>query len=111
MKKTIENIGGIVLSLLNNKSSFQPQIIPAKHQLNGSYFFFNQTNFMRRVILLTGFILPLLASAQLRGRVINEKNDGIPFATIAIKNTSLAATTDSTGRFTIANDQKFPFVI
>ena len=94
------------------KNSKFHKTIESRHQsfLQNQYFI-NQANFMRRIILFTGFILPLLASAQLRGRVINEKNDGIPFASIAIKNTSVGATTDSTGRFTINHDPKFPFVL
>src|SRR6187549_649508 len=66
---------------------------------------------MKRIILLLGGLVPVLAFSQFKGRVINEKNDGIPFASIAIKNTSVGATTDSTGRFTINHDPKFPFVL
>jgi iron complex outermembrane receptor protein len=60
---------------------------------------------------LLSFFLPLFASAQLTGRVVNERNDGIPFASIVIKNTAIGTTADSTGRFTISNDQKLPFVL
>src|SRR6188768_4294030 len=99
-------------SLTQKKNSKFHKTIESRHQsfLQNQYFI-NQANFMRRIILFTGFLLPLLASAQLRGRVINEKNDGIPFASIAIKNSSVGATTDSTGRFTINHDPKFPFVL
>jgi iron complex outermembrane receptor protein len=61
--------------------------------------------------LLLSFLLPLLTVAQLTGRVINERNDGVPYASITIKNSSTGTTADSTGRFSIAKDQKFPFVL
>src|SRR5688572_17811579 len=111
MKKTIENIDGIVLSLLNKKSKLQQTVIAANDGINKARYPLHQTDFIRRFILFTGFLLPLLVSAQLRGRVINERNAGIPFASIVIKNTSVGATSDSTGSFTITNDQKFPFVL
>jgi hypothetical protein len=94
------------------ESSFHKTAIESINQIFFQHqYLTNQAILMRRLILFTGFLLPLLASAQIRGRVINEKNGGIPFASIAIKNTSIGATTDSTGRFTIINDQKFPFVL
>ena len=66
---------------------------------------------MRSYFLGIIFFLPLLASAQLRGRVVNDNNNGIPYASITIKNTQVGTSTDSAGRFTIANDQRFPFVL
>src|SRR5688572_9547438 len=70
---------------------------------------FNQNYVMRQLILFAGFFLPLLAAAQLNGRVINEKREGIPFASVTVKNSSKGVTTDSTGAFSITHDQKFPF--
>jgi iron complex outermembrane receptor protein len=94
------------------ESSFHKTAIESINQIFFQHqYLTNQAILMRRLILFTGFLLPLLASAQIRGRVINEKNGGIPFASIAIKNTSIGTTTDSTGRFIIINDQKFPFVL
>src|SRR5690349_3650547 len=84
MKNSIQSIGRKLLSLLNQKPT---------------------------LVFLFLFSLPLLTLAQLTGRVINERNDGIPFASIAIKNSSVGATADSAGRFTIAKEQKFPFVL
>jgi iron complex outermembrane receptor protein len=111
MKKTIENIEGILLPLLNAKSKLQQVFIISNRSLPQAAFSFNQTKFMRRFILFAGFLLPFVASAQLRGRVINENNKGIPFASVTVKNTQVGTTTDSTGQFTISNEQKFPFVL
>ena len=109
MKKTIENIAGIVLPIIDQRTKVQGRIfVSNQHKLRP---FYTQFNFMRLFILSSIFFLPLLAAAQLRGRVINEKNTGIPFASVLIKNSSVGATTDSTGHFTIANDQRFPFVL
>lgn len=111
MKKTIENIGGKLLSLPNNKSNFQETIYALRQPLSRARFFLNQSHSMRLLIFSTIFILPLLGASQLRGLVINEKNSGVPFASVAIKNTSIGVTTDSSGHFTITNDQRFPFVL
>ena len=66
---------------------------------------------MRSIILSTAFFIPFLASAQIRGRIINEKNEGIPFANLTIKNTSIGTTADTSGQFTLDHEQKFPFII
>ena len=93
MKKTIENIGGIVLPLLNNKSESKQTIIETNQNLFEAQYSFNQTNLIRKFVFF-GFLLPLVASGQLRGRVISERNNGIPYASVAI-----------------TNEQKFPFVL
>jgi iron complex outermembrane recepter protein len=72
---------------------------------------FNLKIFMRQLVLLAAFFLPLLAAAQINGRVINERREGIPFASVIIKNASTGVTTDSSGAFSITHDQKFPFVL
>jgi len=66
---------------------------------------------MKRIIFSAGFLLPILVMAQVSGRVINGNGDGIPFASVLIKNTMHGTTTDSTGRFTIADAPKLPFTI
>jgi iron complex outermembrane receptor protein len=73
--------------------------------------FTNQIKHMKKTILILVFFVPLLAFSQFAGRVINEKNDGVPFASILVKNTTLGTTTDSSGRFSIADIQKFPFTL
>lgn len=97
---------------MEEKSKFHKTTVESTNEsFFQNQYFTKQTNFMRRFILFTAYLLPLVASAQLRGRVINEKNGGVPFASIAIKNTSVGTTTDSTGRFTISSEPKFPFVL
>lgn len=66
---------------------------------------------MKRILLLSGFLLPVLAFAQFTGRVVNDNNDGVPYASVSVKGTSTGAVTDSTGRFSFVVDQKFPFTI
>ncbi|HEX2534774.1 MAG TPA: TonB-dependent receptor plug domain-containing protein, partial [Chitinophagaceae bacterium] len=66
---------------------------------------------MKQLVLFAGFFLPLLAAAQLNGRVLNERREGIPFASVLVKNSSRGVTTDSTGAFTITPEEKFPFVL
>ena len=66
---------------------------------------------MKRSILLLTFILPLVAFAQFTGRVINEENEGIPFASVSVKNTSIGTVTDSTGRFSLVVEQAPPFTL
>lgn len=66
---------------------------------------------MKRILLLSGFLLPVLVFAQFSGRVVNEKNEGVPFASVIVKNTTVGTVTDSTGRFTLPGIQKFPFTL
>lgn len=66
-----------------------------------------QNKLMRQLVLLTGFLLPLFAVAQIKGRVINENREGIPFASITGKNFSNGVTTDSNGVFSIDHDGNF----
>src|SRR5688572_2350534 len=66
---------------------------------------------MKRIILLSGILLPLLGIAQFTGRVVNENNDGIPYASVSVKSTTTGAVTDSTGRFSLDIEQKFPFTL
>lgn len=66
---------------------------------------------MKRILFLSGILLPALAFAQFTGRVVNENNEGVPYASAVVKNTTIGAVTDSTGRFTLTGIQKFPFTI
>ena len=66
---------------------------------------------MKRIILFLGFLLPVLAFAQFTGRVVNDNNDGVPYASVLVKNTTIGTTTDSTGYFSLPGIQKFPFTL
>ncbi len=65
---------------------------------------------MNRIFFLFLFLSPWVASAQLAGRVVNENNDPLPFASVAVKSTSTVTTTDSSGRFSL-DYSKFPFTV
>jgi iron complex outermembrane recepter protein len=71
----------------------------------------NQTEYMKRVFLLLVFLSPVLVFAQLTGRVVNDNNTGVPFASVLIKNTTNGTTTDSTGYFSFPNTPKLPFTL
>lgn len=66
---------------------------------------------MRLIQLLFLFLFPAAVSAQITGRVVNENNAGIPFASVTVKNTSTGSVTDSVGRFSFVVNQPFPFVL
>jgi iron complex outermembrane recepter protein len=66
---------------------------------------------MKRITILVGFFLPLISAAQFTGRVINEYNNGVPFASVSVKTTSIGAVTDSSGRFSLHDIQKYPFTL
>jgi iron complex outermembrane receptor protein len=66
---------------------------------------------MRRIFFLFGFLSPVLVFAQLNGRVVNDNNNGVPFASVVVKNTTTGTTTDSTGHFSLPGIQKFPFTL
>lgn len=66
---------------------------------------------MKLVIILLGFILPELAFAQFTGRVVNERNEGIPFASVIVKNNNIGLNADSAGNFSFATPEKFPFTL
>ncbi len=66
---------------------------------------------MKRFILFLGFLFPVLAFAQFTGRVVNNNNDGVPFASVIVKNTNTGTTADSTGSFTLPATPKFPFTL
>lgn len=66
---------------------------------------------MKPTILLLVLILPAFAFAQLTGRVVNDRNEGVPFASVSVKGTSNGTSTDSTGRFSINAGEKFPYTL
>jgi iron complex outermembrane receptor protein len=66
---------------------------------------------MKRIILLLGGLLPVLAFSQFKGRVINERNEGVPFASVTVKNSTIGVNTDSVGYFSFAAPDKFPFTL
>ena len=66
---------------------------------------------MKRTVLILAFLIPVLTFAQFTGRVVNANNQGVPYASVLVKNTSIGTTTDSTGQFTLTDIQKFPFTL
>ena len=69
---------------------------------------------MRKLFLLL-FLLPLFAAAQLNGtvilsgRIVGESHEGLPGTSIIVKGTSSGTISDTTGRFSLIVNQKFPF--
>ena len=57
------------------------------------------------------FVIPAVGFAQLTGKVVNEQNGAVPFASVVIKGTSLGASTDSSGHFSFALNEKYPFTL
>jgi len=66
---------------------------------------------MKRIILLLVGLVPVLAFSQFKGRVINERNEGVPFASVTVKNSTIGVNTDSVGYFSFAAPDKFPFTL
>ena len=66
---------------------------------------------MKRIILLLGGLIPVLAFSQFKGRVINERNEGVPFASVTVKNSTIGVNTDSVGYFSFVAPDKFPFTL
>ncbi len=63
------------------------------------------------------FLIPVIATAQLNGsailsgRVVGESNEGLASASISVKGATKGTITDSTGRFSLVINQKFPFTV
>ena len=61
------------------------------------------------------FLLPIFAAAQLNGtvilsgKIVGENNEGLPGSSIMVKGTSAGTTSDTSGRFSLVINQKFPF--
>lgn len=66
---------------------------------------------MKRIALFLLFLLPVLAQAQFSGRVVNSNNEGIPYASVQVKNTAIGTTTDSLGNFSLSSTPAFPFTL
>ncbi|MDB5221338.1 MAG: TonB-dependent receptor [Chitinophagaceae bacterium] len=72
---------------------------------------------MKQLLLSLFFFIPLFAFAQLNGalilsgRVVGESHEGIASASITVKGLSIGTTTDSTGKFSLVINQKFPFTL
>ena len=72
---------------------------------------------MKNLSLLLLFLLPVVASAQLNGsvilsgRVVGENQEGLQSVSIAVKGVEKGTITDSTGRFSLVVNQKFPFTL
>lgn len=66
---------------------------------------------MKSSTILIAALLPAFAIAQVSGRVVNERNQAVPFASVTIKNGSAGTRADSTGNFSIPEPEKFPFTL
>jgi iron complex outermembrane receptor protein len=66
---------------------------------------------MKRIFLFVAILIPYLSLAQFTGRVVDDNGDGIPFASISLKNSNLGTTSDSTGRFSLVIDRPYPFTL
>ncbi|MEO6720442.1 MAG: TonB-dependent receptor [Ferruginibacter sp.] len=68
-------------------------------------------------LLIVLFLIPVIVSAQLNGsvilsgRVVGENHEGLASASVSLKGASKGAVTDSTGKFSLVINQKFPFTI
>lgn len=62
-------------------------------------------------ILLPALFLSTQTNAQLAGQVINEKNEGIPGASVLIRGTNTGTHTDTAGFFSIASTPKIPYTV
>lgn len=71
---------------------------------------------MKSYLFAALLLLPLISFSQveiltLKGRVIDDRNRGLPFASISVKGVSKGTATDSSGYFSFTVRQKLPFVI
>ncbi|MBI3882736.1 MAG: carboxypeptidase-like regulatory domain-containing protein, partial [Sphingobacteriales bacterium] len=72
---------------------------------------------MKRIILFLAFILPVYAFAQLNGatilsgRILNDKKESVPNASVTVKGTKNGTLTDTTGKFSLVTNQKPPFTL
>ncbi len=72
---------------------------------------------MKNVFLLLLMFIPFIGFSQLNGtailsgRVVGEIHEGVPAASITVKGEAKGTVTDSTGRFSLVINQKFPFRI
>lgn len=66
---------------------------------------------MKPTTLFLLLLIPVFGRAQFTGRVLNEANTGVPYASVVVKNTTIGTTTDSAGYFTLPSIDKYPFTI
>ncbi len=66
---------------------------------------------MNKILTVLLFTIPFLSQAQFTGRIVNDKNEAVPYASVAIKNTTAGTATDTDGHFSLVTGQKFPFVL
>ncbi|MGN6438722.1 MAG: TonB-dependent receptor [Agriterribacter sp.] len=67
---------------------------------------------MKVFIFFALALLPTAIFAQFTGRVVNENNEGIPYASISVKKNTIGVVTDSAGNFILPlNDLRFPFTL
>lgn len=66
---------------------------------------------MKRILFLLSFLTPVLAFSQFTGRVVNERSEPIPYASVVLKNTSNGTVTDADGRFSITVGETYPFTL
>lgn len=64
-----------------------------------------------KFFLLVLILIPVLGISQLSGRVVNDRNLGIPYASIVVRNAGIGTSTDSLGFFTLQGITKFPYTI
>ncbi len=64
-----------------------------------------------KFFLLVLIVIPVLGISQLSGRVVNDRNLGIPYASVVVRNAGIGASTDSLGFFTLQGITKFPYTI
>ena len=65
---------------------------------------------MIRFLFFFILVSPIITIAQVTGRVVNENNEPLPFASVAVKGTPTAVSTDSAGHFSIERS-KYPFTL
>ena len=56
-------------------------------------------------------LFPLAGWTQLRGRVVNERNEAVPFASVIVRNGASSTGTDSAGQFELPTPDKFPVTL
>jgi iron complex outermembrane receptor protein len=71
---------------------------------------------MRNLLFLL-FLIPVVGFGQLNGtvilsgKIVGENHEGLPSVSVAVKGLSQGTATDSTGRFSLVINQKFPFTL
>ena len=71
---------------------------------------------MKKLLFLF-FLLPVILKAQLNGsailsgRIVGENHEGLSAVSVSVKGSSKGTISDSTGRFLLVINQKFPFVL